>query len=67
MNTKERTTNPVSPQMQPAGTGDGGSSGLDAIRQSAEAMLAASDTAIAKVLSKDSAQFIQQARQQGGQ
>jgi len=67
MNTRERSAIPVSPPPQVAGIGDGGSSGLDAIRQSAEAMLAASDAAIAKVLSKDSAQFIQQARQQGGQ
>jgi hypothetical protein len=47
--------------------GDGGSSELDAIRQSAEAMLAAGDAAIDKVLSGDSTKFIQQAKQEGGE
>jgi hypothetical protein len=67
MNTRERSPNPAPPQPQLAGISDGGSNDLDAIRQSAKAMLAAGDAAIAKVLSSDSTQFIQQARQQGGQ
>ena len=67
MNTRERSHEPVTPQPQLTGIGDSDGSGLDAIRQSAEAMLAAGDAAIDRVLSNDSAQFIQQARQQGGE
>jgi hypothetical protein len=67
MNIRERSPNPAPPQPQLAGVGDGGSSGLDAIRQSAEAMLAAGDAAIDKVLSGDSTKFIQQAKQEGGE
>jgi hypothetical protein len=67
MNTQERSPNPAPPQPQLAGMGDGGGSDLDAVRQSAEAMLAAGDAAIARVLSSDSAKFIQQAPQQGGE
>lgn len=67
MNTREHSPNPAPAQPQLAGMGDGGGSDLAAIRQSAEAMLAAGDAAIDKVLSSDSTQFIQQARQQGGE
>jgi len=65
MKTREHSNEPAPQPAQAAGSGGG--SELDAIRQSAEAMLAAGDAAIDKVLSGDSAQFIQQARQQGGE
>ena len=65
MKTREHASE-ATPQQPPLG-GIGGGNDLEAIRRSAEAMLAAGDAAIKKVLSGDSAQFIQQARQQGGE
>ena len=65
MKTREHA-NETTPQQPTLGGMEGGND-LEAIRRSAEAMLAAGDAAIKKVLSGDSAQFIQQARQQGGE
>ena len=63
MNEKERHLtggNAGDPTGQPAGN-------LKAIRQEADAFLAAADKAIDNVLSGDSTKFNQAARQRGGQ
>jgi hypothetical protein len=64
MNTRERTNDTPRPAQT---TPTGGGNNLDAIRQSAAAMLAAGDDAITKVLSGNSTKFIEQSRQQGGE
>jgi hypothetical protein len=67
MNQRERPShdNQPPPTTAPAGGPDGAS--LNAIRQTASAMLSAADDAISRVLSGDSQAFNAAARQEGGQ
>ena len=67
MNERER---PHSEIPLPGATGLEGAPGaanLNAVRSAGAAMLAAADNAIARVLSGDSLQFNEAARQQGGE
>jgi len=67
MNQRERPNREQRPSAtpEPAGSADGAS--LNAIRQTAAAMLTAADDAISRVLSGDSQAFNAAARQEGGQ
>ena len=65
MNEKER----INPDAGAPGAADGAPGGgtLNTTRQKGQAFLAASQDAIKKAISGDSAKFNQSARQQGGQ
>ena len=67
MNQLERQNNDSQSNQAPGQPGDPNPANLNAIRQTASAMLAAADDAINRVLSGDSQAFNAAARQQGGQ
>ena len=60
-------TQDADPQVVPAGGGDGGPADRHGLRERGEALLAAADEAINRALSRNSAEFLAQNRQSGGQ
>ncbi|MBN2491651.1 MAG: hypothetical protein JXQ29_12450 [Planctomycetes bacterium] len=64
MSTRERRPEPPRP---PGGTDGSEEGGLDALRHAGSDLLAAADRAIDAALSRDSASFLRQSRQAGGE